>query len=146
VVQKKGQGVVDRPCIDGVVVVEDEYEIVRDGCDLVEQGRQNRFGRRRLGGPEHTRHPFPDIRHDRLQGGDEVSEKARGVVVPLVQRQPGDGSIGTGGPFAEKRGLAEAGWGGDEGQPAVDALFQTLDQTRSKNHPGPGRGDVELGG
>ena len=40
--------------IDDVVVVEDEDEIVLDGGDLVEQGRQDRFGRRRLRGSERS--------------------------------------------------------------------------------------------
>ena len=81
-----------------------------------------------------------------MQGLSQIGRKHNQFVVTLVQRQPGDGSIGTGGPFAEKRGLAETGGGGDEGQPAVDALFQAPDQTRAKDHPGPGWGDVELGG
>ena len=49
VFQQKGEGIVDRFGLNHVVVVEDEEEIVRDGGDLIEQDRQNRFHRRRLG-------------------------------------------------------------------------------------------------
>jgi hypothetical protein len=110
-----------------VVVVEDEDEIVRDGVNLVEQICQDRFGRRLLGGSEYTQRPLSDIRSDRLQGSDEVRQKARGVVVPFVQRQPGGRSLATGDPFAEESGFTEAGGGGDEAQSAVQALVQALD-------------------
>jgi hypothetical protein len=59
VLEQEGEGIVDRSGIDNVVVVEDEDEIVRDGVDLVEQGRQGRFDRRRLGGSERANTPSP---------------------------------------------------------------------------------------
>ena len=43
-----------------------------------------------LRGLEHTQHPFSDICANRLQSSDEVSQKACGVVIPFVQRQPGN--------------------------------------------------------
>ena len=89
VLEQKGEGIVDRSGIDHVVVVKDEDEIVRDGGDFVEQGRQDRFGRRWLRGLERTQHPCSNLRRNRLQGGDEVGQKAGGVVIPFVQRQPG---------------------------------------------------------
>ena len=94
VLEQKGEGIVNRSGIDHVVVVEDEDEIVRDGGDFIEQGRQDRFGRRWLRGLEHTQHPFSNIRRNRLQSSDEVSQKACGVVIPFVQRQPGGLTLG----------------------------------------------------
>ncbi len=44
VLKQEGQGIVDRFGINDVVVVKDEDEILGEGGDLVEQGRQNRFG------------------------------------------------------------------------------------------------------
>ena len=82
VLEQEGEGIVDRFGIDRVVVVEDEDEIVREGGDLVEQGRQDRVGRRWLRGLERTQHPRADLRRDRLQRGDEIGQEARGVVVP----------------------------------------------------------------
>ena len=46
VLEQKGEGSVNRFGINHVVVVKDEDEIVRDSGDFIEQGRQNRFGRR----------------------------------------------------------------------------------------------------
>src|SRR4028119_1468271 len=50
VIEQKGEGFVDRFGIDCVVVVQDQDEIVLQGCDLVEQVCQDRFGRRCLRG------------------------------------------------------------------------------------------------
>src|SRR3712207_6093634 len=89
VLQQKAEGIVNRCGINDVVVVEDENEIVRDGGDLIEQSRQNRFGWRRLRGLEQTQHTFSNVRSNRLQGSDEVSQEACWVVIPFVQRKPG---------------------------------------------------------
>jgi hypothetical protein len=146
VLEQKGEGVVDRSGINDVVVVEDEDEIVRGGGDFVEQGRQDRLGRRRLRGLERTQHPFPDIRRDRLQSGDEVSQEACGVVISLIKRQPGGRLRAAGEPFAEERGFAEACGGGDEGQPAVQTLVEVLDQAGAEDDSGPRWGSIEFSG
>ena len=52
------------------------------------RARQNRFGWRRLRGLERSQHPISNIRRNRLQSRDEVSQKAGGIVIPFVQRQP----------------------------------------------------------
>jgi hypothetical protein len=44
VLDQEGEGIVDRSGIDNMIVIKDEDESVRDGADLVEQGRQDRFG------------------------------------------------------------------------------------------------------
>src|SRR5829696_2069990 len=100
VLQQKGEGIVNHSGVNNVIVVEDEDEIVRDGAYFIEQGRQNRFGWRWLRGLERTQHAFSDIRCNRLQSGDEVSQKAWGVAIPSVQRQPGGWSLASGDPFA----------------------------------------------
>ena len=119
VFEQKGEGFVNRFGINQMVVVQDKDEIVREGGDFIEQGCQNRFGWRRLRGLEHSQHPFSNIRCNRLQSRDEVSQKAGGVVIPFVQRQPGDRSLATGDPFADQRGFTKAGGGRDEGQLAA---------------------------
>src|SRR5215203_5642052 len=142
--QQKGEGIVDRFGIDYVVVVENENDFVCDGGQFVEQHRKDRFGRRWLWGVEHARHAFPDI--DRLQSGDEVDEKACRVAVLLVQRKPGSRSSATSHPFAEERGLAEAGGGGDEGQLAVQTLVEAFDQAWTLDGPRLSQWDVQFGG
>ena len=61
VLEQKGEGLVNRFGINHMVVVQDKDEIVRDGGDFIEQGRQNRFGWRWLRGLENTQHPFANI-------------------------------------------------------------------------------------
>ena len=119
VLEQEGEGIVNRSGINDVIVIEDENEIVLDGGDFVEQGSQNRFGWWWLRGLERTQHAFSNVRGNRLKSGDEVSQKAGGVVISFVQRKPGCLSLATGYPFAEQRGFTEAGWGGDEGEFAV---------------------------
>ena len=91
-------------------------------------------------------HPFSDIRRDRLQGGDEVRQKACGVVIPFVQREPGGRSPATGEPFAEERGFTEAGGGGDEGQSAVKTLVQVLGQAGAEDNSRLRWGEIEFSG
>ena len=145
VLDQEGKDTVNRFCINSVVVVEDKDEIVRDSGDFIDQSRQNRFDGWRLGGLERPQHSSPDVLRNRLQGSDEVGKKARGVAIPFVQRQPGDRPPATGDPLADQRGLAETGWSGDEGQPAVQALVEARDQAWSEDGMGPGWGCEELG-
>jgi hypothetical protein len=76
---------VNRFGLNKVVVVKDEGKIVRDGGDVIEQGRQHRFGWRWLRGLERCQHSFANIGRNRLQSRDEVSQKAGGIVIPFVQ-------------------------------------------------------------
>ena len=72
------------------------------------------------------------------------------IVVPFVQRELSDASFwfeppAAGDPSAEQRRLAKAGWGGDQGQLAMDARVQSLDQARARHQLWPDRGDMEFG-
>ena len=148
VLDQEGQGIVDRPGVEDVVVVENEDDVARDGGDVVEQGRQRRFGRRGLRRLEHGQHPVSDPGRNRLQGRDQVGQEAAGVAVAFVERQPRRRSPAARDPFADQGGLAEAGGSGDEGQPVAgsEALVQPLDQSRTEDDSSPRRWDVELGG
>ena len=64
---------------------------------------------------------FADPWYSRLQGSDEIRHEARRVVVAPIQRQPGDAQSTIGDPFAEQGGLAKAGRGREEDQPAGQA-------------------------
>jgi hypothetical protein len=55
----------------------------------------------RLRGLERPQHPCSDIRRNRLQSSDEASQKACGVVIRFVQRQPGNRSFTNSDPFAD---------------------------------------------
>src|SRR5687767_12208059 len=87
--------------------------------------------------------PFCDVRSNGLQSGDEVSQKARGVAIRFVQRQPSGWPFATGDPFAKQRGFAKAGGGGDEGQFAGQTLVETPGQAGTEDGMGPRWGDIE---
>src|ERR671915_1319014 len=143
---QKGEGIVNRSGINNVVVIEDENEIVREGGDFIEQGRQNRFGWWWLRGLEYTQHSFSNVRDNRLQSSDEVSQKACGVVIPFVQRKPGGRPLAPGEPFAEERGFTKSGGGRDEGQFAVQTLVKTLDQAGAEDDSRLRWGGIEFSG
>ncbi len=88
--EQKGKSLINCLGLNHVVVVKDEDEIIPEGDNFIEQGRQNRFARRWLWRLEHTQHPCADTVKDGLQSRNEVRQKACGVIIPLVQRQPGD--------------------------------------------------------
>ena len=92
VFDEESQGLIDRLGIDRVVVIQDEQKVLRDGGNFVEQGGQNGFDLQRLGGLERSQQPLPNSRLDRLQRFYQVRDEARRIVIPFIQRQPGNRS------------------------------------------------------
>src|SRR3712207_8935901 len=129
-----------------VVVVQDEDELVREGGDVIEQGRQDRVDGRWLRRLQHTQYTLSNRRRNGLQRSDEVQEKAGEVVLPRVQRQPGGWSRAMSNPFTEERGFPEAGGSRDEGQLAVQPRVQLLGQARAQDHVRPQWRDVQFRG
>ena len=102
---------------------------------------------------EHSQQPFSNIRRNRLQSSDEVSQKVRRVAIPFVQRQPGDAnlwfaSLATGGPFADQRRFTKTSGRRDEGHAwrAVKSFVQSLDQTGTEDNVWPGQGNMQFRG
>src|SRR5262249_3196628 len=144
--EQKGESVVYRFGINYVVVVEDDYKIVPDFGDFVEQRCQNRFRGRRLGRFERAQQAFTNIRCDCLQSSDKVGQKACRVVTPSVERQPCSGWTATAEPLADQCGFAKTGRGGDESHFAPQGVIQAFDQAGTEDKLGPRRGDVKLSG
>ena len=117
-----------------------------DSHDFVDQRRQDCLNSGRRGGTEHRQGSFASPWLCLLQRGSQVRPEARRVIVPFVQREPGDGPPAAGGPLAQQRGLAKAGRGGDEREFAVQARVQPLDQARTRDQLGPDGGDIQFGG
>ena len=86
-----------------------------------------------IGAPPTTR---SDTLLNRLQGGDEVAEKAGGIAIPCVQRQPGRRQLALGQPIADQHGLPKPGWCRDQRQPVVEPFIQPLDQPGTNDGPG----------
>ena len=103
VLEQEGQDVVDRPLSDEVAIVQDQDQRRRagQGLDLVDEGRQERLdglreARARPGGLgqgrrlERGQQVLAQPRFHGLHGGDEVGQEAHGVVVGVVEGEPGD--------------------------------------------------------
>lgn len=91
VLDEKGERLVNRSGIYHVTIVKHKDEMVREGADVVERGSQDHLGRGGLWGLERLGHPGANGRRNRLQCGDKVRQKAGGVVIPIVEREPGGG-------------------------------------------------------
>ena len=143
---QEGQGIVHGGVVHQVVVIQHQDQAPLGGGQVIEQGGQQRFGRRRLGRTQRGQHALAERRVNALQRGDQVGQEAGGIAVALVQRQPGGGPRPAGQPFAEQGGLASAGGGRDQGQFAVQPGVQPFHQPRTGDQVGRRGGQVELGG
>jgi hypothetical protein len=81
-----------------------------------------------------------------LQGGDQVLEKNRQIIVISVQRKPGDGLFLLLSPDAQQCGFPKPRWGGDQGQFTGERSVQAIDQVLAVYVIWPGSRTVELGG
>ena len=79
---------VDVLAIDQVIVVEHQHDIVADASELIEQQREDRLDRRRLGVLQQCQRARIDPWQDGLKRGDQVGPERCGVVVALVEGQP----------------------------------------------------------
>ena len=72
---------------------------------------------RQLGGLQQVQRGLAQAGVGRLQSGDQVGPKARGIVVVRVQREPGNAHAWStlAGPLAQQRGLARSSRGGKQG-------------------------------
>ena len=75
---------------DEVVVVQHQQEGCVHGGDVVDQRRDQAVGRGRLRGAEDGLDRLADAAIDLLKCSDEVVQELSGVVVSLVQREPGE--------------------------------------------------------
>jgi hypothetical protein len=72
--------------VDHVVVLEDKDQLCRQLNNLIEEGGHQRFDRRLRRG-QRGENTLPDLLlDDALERGHQVGEKARRVVVALIER------------------------------------------------------------
>ena len=150
--EQQTDGLVDGDLVDGMVVIQDQQAGGRAGSHIVDQLGDQDVDGGQAGRLEQTRHDPAQAGLHRLQGGDQVGEKARGVVVAPVQREPGhlwpaSSVIPTVDPLDHQGGLAIAGGGRHQRQATTPApsLFQALDQARSRHEIGSQCWDGQLG-
>jgi hypothetical protein len=102
-------------CADHVVVVEDEHGLLPG--QIVDQRRDQALERRRRWRAEQRSHPFAGPRPSPVQRGHRVAPEPGRVVVPRVQREPGDRMLAVPGPVGEQDRLAVSGRGGGQDEP-----------------------------
>jgi len=71
-----------------------------------------------------------------MPGNDGVAPEIGQVVVAFVQRMSDDRPQAAGYSFAQQRRFAKAGWGGDQGQLAMDVRVQLPNQARARRQIG----------
>ena len=147
VLQQEGHPVLDVARVDQVIVVEHQHHVVADGAEVVEQRGEYRLHLRlrRLQQRECAR---ADPGRRPLQRGDQVGPEQRGIVVALVEREPGRGpSVGRRGrqPLRQQRRLAEPGGSRHQRQRRFRPPAEALAQPRTRDQTAPLPGDVKLG-
>jgi hypothetical protein len=131
VVEQEGQPFVDLSRVDGVVVVQHQHDIAREGTEFVEQRGEDRVDRRRLRRLEERERPRVDPGHGSPQRGDQVGPEGCRLIVALVEREPGHRlSIGRRicQPLGQQRRLAAARRRGDERQRPCGPVIQAFAQ------------------
>src|SRR5690606_16018041 len=146
VLQQKGQRLVNRLGIDQVIVVEDQYELIPGGGDVIDEGGQDRFDGRGLRGFKGGQYRRPDFRRDRLHGRDEVSQKAARFAIAFIEGQPRDRPASAFDPLANQRRFPETGGSRNDGHSALQAPVQPFDQPGTRDKGRAGLGGVEFGG
>ena len=114
--------------VDHVVVVEDEQGLFPG--QIVDQRRDQALERRRRGRAEQRSHPFADSGTGPVQRGYRVVPEPGWVVVPRVQREPGDRVLAAPGPVGEQDCLAVSGRGAGQDEPPRQALIEPCRQPR----------------
>jgi hypothetical protein len=136
-VEQKGERVVNGRKTDDVDVVEADDLLFRRARDRVDEGGQDGLNRRRLRSVEQGQRAVYETRVQALQCGDEVGPELAGIVVALVQREPGDRRLGVENPLAEQGRLPEPGRCGDQGQLAGKSGVEAFVQARPRDQVRP---------
>jgi hypothetical protein len=144
--QEEGKVIVDRPRLQHVVVVQDQHELLRGGLELVDQGGHDALARDATRAAEEGKHALAHAADGTIERDDHVSPEPDRVVVPCIQRQPGDGPPRGCGPVSEQGGLAEAGGRAHKDHLPGHPLIEPLDQAWSGEVVWAALGDVDLGG
>ena len=144
VLQEERDGVVHGGFGDDVVVVERQHRGPVELVEVVDQAGQHRLGRELAAGLEQGRGLGPGAHR-----GDQMRQEPTGVVVALVQRQPGNPRrrlVPGCQPLGEQRRLAESRRCRDEHQARGHrpGRGEPAGQPGSAYQVGARRGDVQL--
>ena len=131
-----------------VQVVDDEHGRLLACRDVVEQRGHDVRAQPDRAHPQVRERLVPDAGPDLAQRGDDVDPEADGIVVGVVQGQPGHRArpLAGEGPRGEQRRLARARGRGHERHRPGDRVAQAREQRRSLEELGADRGRAQLGG
>jgi len=91
IAQQETEGIIDLGVGDRVQVIQNQSNpICASGRDFVDEAGQHRFDGRGAGGLKHRQGGAPQAGVNSLQGGDDVGPEPGGVVIALVERDPGN--------------------------------------------------------
>ncbi len=85
VLEQETESTMHLPCVNQVIVIEDEGKGLWDSIGLIDQGCQSSLDAKWLGRLQGRQRWFAGPCVDLLQGGSDVRPKADGVVVTGVQ-------------------------------------------------------------
>src|SRR5258708_670492 len=80
-----------------------------------------------------------------LQGGKEVGEEPRGLIVLGLKREPGNGRARGCPPLGQQGRFAKTGWRGDKRKRASHSLLESLHEVRARDKLRARTGQVQPG-
>jgi hypothetical protein len=143
--QDKADALVDGLCRNGVIIVQNQNDLVLDLCQFVQEQGQHSRKRRWLRRCERRQCGIADAGMYGLQGRDDVGPEPGWVVIIGVQRKPRDGLPPPGEPFTHQRGLAEPSRCCHQGQGTRSAAHELIIQPWPGDAAGAGQGCAHLG-
>jgi hypothetical protein len=69
---------------------------------------------------------FAQVRLSPLKRGDEIRPKSVWVIIPTIQRDPGDLRVRNADPFFDQRGLSKSRWGRYQRQAVFHSFTQLV--------------------
>jgi hypothetical protein len=135
VVEEERDRLVNLGALDQVPVVEDEDERIADWLQLVDQRRQDALEQRRSRSREQREGLGADIGLDRADRLDGVRPEPDRIVVPGIDREPGERSRPAVEllPGGEERRLAPPCRRRDESELPAPVCAELLDEGRTRN-------------
>ena len=129
VVQQKAERLVDRRLFYQMVIVEDKNCVLRHVRGGLDERCQHRLALRRWAAEKSPQLALHNPRLRRLPRSQQVAEEALDIIIPFVERQPGD-RVGAGTrPLGEQRRLAVAGGSRNQEQFIVgDSALESVDE------------------
>ena len=147
VLEQEGERLVHPRVGDEVQVIEHEHERRAARRELVDEQRHDHVGEARVGRAQRGLGGPARGGVDGAHGGDNARPEADGVVLGVVERQPGERPLlgGRGRPEHEQRGLARPRRRGDERQLVRAGRAERRDQIAARHEVGAPLWRLHLG-